>query len=131
MRKSKYGIFVQTAEQVYAVSLLSRAAMTLSPSAYQFVELVSAEGPPNNLDTEETRLFNELCKGLFLVDDDFDELAYIRCRYHQEWFGSAQFGHDQADPQRQQGILRRRIRLARTVRDERQGRRPNAASAVR
>ena len=92
MRKSKYGIFVQTAEQVYAVSLLSRAAMKLSPSAYRFVELVSAEGPPNNLDTEETRLFNELCKGLFLVDDDFDELAYIRCRYQQERFGSAQFG---------------------------------------
>jgi uncharacterized protein len=92
MKKSRYGIFVETPERVYAVNLLSRTAITLSPMAYQFLEAVCVDGPPSNPGIEATKLLAELRQSLFLIDDDFDELAYIRYRYQQERFDQTQFG---------------------------------------
>jgi uncharacterized protein len=66
--------------------------MTLSPTAYRFLKAVCVGGPPSNPGIEETKLLAELCQSLFLVDDDFDELAYIRYRYQEERFEQTQFG---------------------------------------
>jgi uncharacterized protein len=92
MKKSRYSVFVETPKHVYAVSLLSRTAMMLSPIAYRFLEAVCEGGPLSNPRIEETKLLAELCQSLFLIDDDFDELAYIRYRYQQERFSQTQFG---------------------------------------
>ena len=94
MKPSRYNLFVEDGDRVHAVNLLSRAAIDLSQEAYQaycaFIAGKSgeqgAESSPHDELTEVMR------SNLFILDDSFDELAYIRQRSEQERFGSRQLG---------------------------------------
>jgi len=92
MKKSRYIISVEASERIYAVNLISRSAMLLSTEAYGFLESVSLKGIPATLNAEEKKLLFDLRNNLFLLDDDFDELSYIRYRTQQERFNHTQFG---------------------------------------
>lgn len=92
MKSSRYNICVKTADAVYAVNLLSRTALELSPEAYStYVAL--AQSDSDLPDDPDLPVFEKALKdGMFLVEDDFDELAYIRYRSYQDRFDNRQFG---------------------------------------
>jgi uncharacterized protein len=95
MKASRYNLFVPDGEAVYAVNLLSRTAITLSPQAYEaYQEMACGEAEmPAPEEAPELHEFEQMLRtGLFLLDDDFDELAYIRYRVQQERFDTRQLG---------------------------------------
>lgn len=93
MRASRYNLFVNgDAGCVYAVNLLTRAALELSPEAYDSY-LACERGEALDADDAAAQAFRTtLTESLFLVPDDFDELAYIRYRTQQERFDTRQLG---------------------------------------
>lgn len=92
MKPSKYNFFVQTNDAVYAVNLLSRAAITLSLEAYQtYTSIIQGTRDlPNGTDFKE--FIGMLQHNMFLIDDEFDEIAYIRHRVQQERYDARQLG---------------------------------------
>jgi uncharacterized protein len=95
MKASRYNIFVPDGESVFAVNLLSRTAIALSSQAYEaFLEIAGggSDPPDADEDPEFAEFLETLKTGLFLLNDDFDELAYIRYRTHQERFDTSQLG---------------------------------------
>lgn len=96
MKPSRYNVFAVEGDCVHAVNLLSRSVMDLSPEAYAtYQRLVEAaiDGPlSDHEDSGLAAYVDALRGGLFLLDDDFDELAYIRLRSRQERFSTRQLG---------------------------------------
>lgn len=95
MKASRYSLFVEEDDRVLAVNLLSRAAIELSPEAYRTYEeyLAGTLAPPGSEQQAALdRFLDALRANLFVLDDDFDELAYIRRRVHDERFGDGRLG---------------------------------------
>lgn len=92
MKASKYNIFVKDNHAIYAVNLLSRSAMELSLDAYNtFLSLTQNDTTMPN-DPKLDLFVKTLEDGMFLLDEDFDELAYIRYRCNQERFDNKELG---------------------------------------
>jgi uncharacterized protein len=98
MKPSKYNIFVKDGDSVYAVNLLSRAAIELSIDAYETLNTLMEKSDCScisstwNEDPDLRSFMKTLIDGMFILDDGFDELAYIRYRSHQERFDNSQLG---------------------------------------
>lgn len=91
MKPSRYNLFVRDGERVHAVNLLSRAVVELTIEAYQSYErLAAGEAPPE--DPETATFVAMLRDRLFLLEESFDELAYIRLRVQQGRFDGRQLG---------------------------------------
>lgn len=77
MKPSHYNLFVRDGDRVHAVNFLSRAVLDLTPDAHRTYEaLASGASPPDDPDLPA---FTAVLRDkLFLLDDDFDELAYVR-----------------------------------------------------
>jgi uncharacterized protein len=93
-KPSKYTVFVANGNCVYAVNFLSRAAVELSREAYRICRCLAAgRALPHGSDGSELADFVSMLKAnLFLLDDDFDELEYIRERSRRERFNDRQLG---------------------------------------
>ena len=92
MKASQYNLFVEGEHAIYAVNLLSRTAIELSPDAYQ-TYLALIQNKPLACEESDVRRFQiELEKGLFLVEDNFDEVAYLRYLSHRDRFDQREFG---------------------------------------
>ncbi|MCH7736765.1 MAG: SPASM domain-containing protein [Chloroflexi bacterium] len=92
MKESRYNIFVEGDDSVYAVNLLSRTALNLSHDAYQTYLDLARLDLDDSTDLELQRFKKTLQDALFLLEDDFDELGYIRYRSHQERFNTRDLG---------------------------------------
>lgn len=79
-------------ERVYAVNLLSRAALNLTNTAYEVFQNWQAEGFPKMVDPESTNFANVLQQNLFVLSDDFNELAFVKSQTDRERFQSKQLG---------------------------------------
>ncbi len=92
MRASQYNLFVRGEGCVYAANLLTRTALELSPDAHAaYLALERGEAPMAE-DPEALAFLGALRRGLFLIPNDFDELAYIRGRVQQERFDTRHLG---------------------------------------
>ena len=92
MKPSAYNHFVEGNGVVYAVNLLVRSAMELTPEAYEvYREAASGQLAADSSDEVESLLFSLREHG-FLVADEFDELAHVRYRTRQERFDRRQLG---------------------------------------
>lgn len=72
-----------------AVNLLSRSAMELSEEAFEVYERLAA-GEAMTPDLAE--FGQALREQMFLLEDDFDELSYVRYRVTEERFDASQLG---------------------------------------
>lgn len=92
MKPSKYNVFVPDGERVYAVNLLSRAAVDLSRDVYAAIlRLCTGNASACEIDVSG-ELLQFLHRNLFLQNDDFDELQFIRRRTLEERFQSRELG---------------------------------------
>jgi uncharacterized protein len=92
MKPSRYNLFVPDDSRVYAVNLLSRAALDLSAEAYATYRRWADEGAIRAENVEHTRFAETLRRYLFLLEDDFDERAYIDRSVAQGRFSGEQLG---------------------------------------
>lgn len=92
MKASTYNHFVPTNEGVYAVNLLSRAAMEMSDGAYSVYQELANGCVADPEDEKLSEFVSTLKQHLFLLDDDFDEIAHIQYRSRQERFDKRQLG---------------------------------------
>lgn len=89
MKHSRYNLLVEDGDRVLAVNLLSRAAIELSPEAYESFATITT----NSDSDEETSGFRRhLMENLFLLPDDFDELAYIKAQTTAARYDESQLG---------------------------------------
>jgi uncharacterized protein len=91
MKPSHYNLFVDNGETVYALNLLSRSAIRLSRDAFETYRALARNAPCTN-DAESHELSKVLRDRKFLVDDDFDEIAYIRYRSHRDRYDNRTLG---------------------------------------
>lgn len=91
MKASRYSSFVRCQDVVYGVNLLSRSVIEFSPEAHAIYEEL-AQGCTLGDGDDGAKFIDDLRSGLFLVEDDFDEIAYLRLRVHQERFSNRDLG---------------------------------------
>jgi uncharacterized protein len=89
MKHSRYNLVVEDGDRVLAVNLLSRAAIELSADAYQsFVTITT-----NDDSDDDTIAFRRhLAENLFILPNDFDELAYIKTQTMEARYDESQLG---------------------------------------
>ncbi|MDF0682628.1 MAG: radical SAM protein [Candidatus Nitrosocosmicus sp.] len=94
MKSSKYNIFIKGDNEIYGINLLSRSSIEFSLDAYNvFMSLDKYDSENLSLDDPELNLFIQNLKdSMFIIEDDFDEIAYIRYRSNQERFDKRQLG---------------------------------------
>lgn len=95
MRASRYNLFVEADDgSIYAVNTMSRAAMTMSPESFDVYQAL-VRGDLAALDPCDPQLpefLLALRQGMFVVPDDFDELAHVRAQVQHGRFGHGQLG---------------------------------------
>jgi uncharacterized protein len=80
MKASKYNLFVDSGESIHAINLLSRTVIELSRDTYQTYLALATTKLNSSDNPDHAELEAVLKEGLFLLDDAFDEIAYIRYR---------------------------------------------------
>ena len=89
MKKSRYNLFVPNGEVTYAINLLSRTVLSLSTNAYNFYQSIEMLTAKHHLKRWQSELLSVLRKSLFVLNDDFDELSYIKLRHTQEKYSKS------------------------------------------
>jgi len=89
VRPSKYNLEVPTDDGALIVNFLSRAVVELDGDALKIFQALSHD---ECLDDDVDEFVRTLRAGLFLVDDNFDEMAYLRRRVLLERFDENELG---------------------------------------
>lgn len=92
MKASKYNVFIESGESIHAINLLSRTVIELSRDTYQTFLALAASDLNSSGNHDHVELEAALKEGLFLLEDAFDEIAYIRYRSNRVRFDTRILG---------------------------------------
>lgn len=88
MRTSAYNLVTDLGDgQVLLTNLLSRAVIQASQHQLNLLECLSGSTELSRLSVQDREFISRLAQNLFLLPDDFDEMAYIARMHRQERAG--------------------------------------------
>jgi uncharacterized protein len=84
MRPSRYNLEIAIDGGMLLVNLLSRAVLELDRDSFELFKSLHGDEAAEITDDEIANFAQVLRSGLFLIDGDFDELAYLRQRVRHD-----------------------------------------------
>lgn len=83
MRLSRYNLTIRRSGSVLLTNLVTRAVVEVSETDYQDLSRL-----PHGLEGLPTDLRSHLAAGMFIVDEELDELEYVRHKVHEARYSS-------------------------------------------
>lgn len=90
-KPSRYNVFRERADLVWAFNARSTAFARMSPEQYRTAQRMMA-GDLETRSPEERELLRSLIKGQFLIREDFDELNFLKVKNHLTRFAAKGLG---------------------------------------
>jgi len=92
LQPSRYNVFVERGDNVWACNTRSGAFARLAPDQYQRVQRYLNGDPPPVEERKHNNLFQGLVRGQFLIPADLDELKMLKARNQLTRFASRGLG---------------------------------------